>query len=152
MYPLFWSLVFCLLVGCSRYHVDVHQQKINASYLASSYVGSPDPRQEHPPLGEMLVIDWLLPQDLLEEHPSVMLHVIYWNNTEKSYNWPIKRRKGYLTLAVLDEEYEQTGGFLTYRAEIITQNGQVFRDWKHQLWVNLIKVEEDNTSDPENTL
>jgi hypothetical protein len=44
---------------------------------------------------------------------------------------------------LLNEEYEKSGGILTYKAQILTQEGEVFREWRHQLWVNLIQVSDN---------
>ncbi len=137
---LYISLVSLLFSGCGHY-VEVKRQKINAGYLASTSVGSPDPRQENPPLGEMLIIDWQVPLHLITKNPKLKLYVIYWDNEESEYAWPLKRWKGYRTFSVLNEEFVHTGGLLTYRAEIVTEDGKVYREWKHQLWVNLIKMD-----------
>lgn len=142
---------FCLfffLASCGRY-VDVRRQKINARYLASTWVGSPDPCKDNPPLGEMLIIDWQVPRKRVAENLQLKLYVIYWDNEEKVYTWPINRWKGYETFCVLDEEFVRTGGLLTYRAEIVTEDGCVYRDWKHQLWVNLIKMDNEEPYIPE---
>lgn len=130
-----------LFSGCSRYYVDVSRQKINANYLASTAVGSPDPRQTNPPLGEMLVINWQVPMKMVAQKPHIKLYVIYWDNEEKVYTWPIQRWKGYRTFSVLNKEFIRSGGILTYRAEIVDADGEIYREWKHQLWVNLIKID-----------
>lgn len=131
------------MTGCSRYYVDVSRQKINATYLASTSVGTPDPRQKNPPLGEMLVINWQIPMKMVKENPQLRLYVIYWDNEERVFTWSLKKWKGYRTLSVLNKEFMRTRGFLTYRAEIVTEDGEIYREWKHQLWVNLIKVEDE---------
>jgi len=141
---LYYMLLFLFLVSCSRY-VEVKRLKVNSRTLASSWVNSPDPAKENPPLGEMLFIDWQVPGQLLYRNPELKLYVIYWDNQEKVYTWPINRRKGYETFSLLDEDFIRTGGFLTYRAEIVTEDGCIYRDWKHQLWVNLIKMDNEET-------
>ena len=50
----------------------------------------------------------------------------------------------YTTYSLLDEEYEKTGGILTYKACIVTQEGKIFKESKHQLWVNLIEIDENS--------
>ncbi len=89
----------------------------------------------------MLVISWHLPMDVMEKHPSLKLYAIYWDNKEKVYTWPLLKRNGYRTFSVLNEDFVHTGGLLTYRAEIVTDDGQVYREWKHQMWVNIINAE-----------
>lgn len=86
----------------------------------------------------MLAIEWQLPLDLLPKNPLVQLDVIFWDNVERHYVWPICDRIGYVTLKIINEEFEKTGGVLTYRARVLTEEGDIFREWRHQLWVNLI--------------
>lgn len=141
--PLF-LLVPLLLSGCDKYFVSVSQQKINASYLASTHVNTPDPRREHPPIGQMLVIEWQVPEEILNKRPKILLDVIFWNYTEETETFPIVDRAGTVTYSLLDAEYEKKKGILTYKAEIVTEDGEVFREWRHQLWVKLIHVQEEN--------
>jgi len=139
---------FLLLVfsACGRYYVEVYQKKIDASDLASSSIESPDPRSKHPPYGQMLAIEWQLPQKILSENPLVQLDVLFWDNVERHYVWPIQQRKGFVTLPIINGQFERTGGVLAYRARVLTEEGKLFREWRHQLWVNLITI--DNESPP----
>ena len=98
-------------------------------------MGTPDPRQTHPPLGQKLILDWSLPQEVLDEQPKIVLHLLFWDHTQKQITYPVTYRTGYEVYSLLNEEYEKNHGLLTYRAEIIIQEGKVYRDWKHQLWV-----------------
>ncbi len=137
-----------ILSGCGRYYVEVHQRKIDSSDLASSGIESPDPRLEHPPYGQLLTIEWQLPQKLLLENPLVLLDVIFWDNVERHYAWPIQRRKGFATLPIVDGQFEKTGGVIAYRAKVLTEEGQIFREWRHQLWVNLITIDNEPSPPP----
>ena len=145
-------LFFFLLTvfsGCGRYYVEVYQKKVDAADLASTEVKSPDPRQKHPPYGQMLTVEWQLPQKLLVENPLVMLDVIFWDNVERHYVWPIQERRGFVTLPIVNKQFEKTGGVLAYRAKILTEEGVVFREWRHQLWVNLITTDEQPMLPPQ---
>ncbi len=51
-------------------------------------------------------------------------------------------RFGVETYSVLNKDFKKTGGFLAYRAEILTEDGEVYADWKHQLWVKLIDIDD----------
>jgi len=141
-----YFLFFILLASCEKYHVSVRSIPVNAAYLASSHVGTPDPRQAHPPLGQKLVIDWAIPPEMLIEQPKIILHLLYKNHVEKEVVYPITCRGGYVVYSLLNEEFTETKGLLTYRAEIVTEKGEVYREWKHQLWVNLITLEERQLS------
>jgi hypothetical protein len=137
---LIFLSVFC--TGCSKYYVTVTRQKIDRAYLASTHINSPDPRQACPPLGQMLVLNWYIPQEILKRNPYISLDVLYWNNTQRCFLFPIKYRFGYANHSLLGCEFAESGGFLTYRAKLITEDGEIYREWTHQLWVNLIEIED----------
>ncbi len=152
-YPLLLLLPILMffLPGCRQYYLSVCQEWIDIRYLASSHVSTPDPRQEHPPVGQKLILDWRVPKEIFNEKPEVVLNLILWDYTTRQVRIPIKRRMDFSTYWLLDEEYQKTGGILTYKATIETQNGKIFREWKHQLWVNLITInqEEEKTESAE---
>ena len=134
-------LFLLVLSSCSQYYLSLSQQWIDARYLASTHAHTPDPRQVHPPVGQMVVASWRIPKEVLDKEPEVVLELILWDYTKKTVRFPIDRRMNYATFKLLNEEYEKCGGILTYKGEIVTREGQVFREWKHQLWVDLITVE-----------
>ncbi|MBY0530007.1 MAG: hypothetical protein K2P51_07430 [Rhabdochlamydiaceae bacterium] len=142
----FKSLILLLvgalsLGGCQKYYLSVCQQWVDVRYLASTHVNTPDPRQENPPIGQMLSMDWRVPQELLAQKPRIELSLIFWDYTEEKKSYPIDKRMGWATYKLLNDDYDRTGGILTYKAEIVTEDGSVYREWKHQLWVNLIQVQ-----------
>jgi hypothetical protein len=139
-----------LLCGCEKYHVSVRQLHVDPTYLASMHVGTPDPRKAHPPIGQKLIIDWTVPPEMLAQDPKLVMYLIYKNHTEKEVSYPILYRNGTHVYSLLNEEFEQTKGLLTYRAEIVV-DGKVYKDWKHQLWVNLITLEEERTASAAST-
>ncbi len=137
------SFALLILPGCSQYYLSVCQEWVDERYLASTHVQTPDPRREHPPIGQMLILDWRVPEDVFKKDPEVVLDLILWDYTAKQIRIPIKRRMDFATWRLLNEEYEKSGGILTYKAMIVLKDGEVFREWKHQLWVNLIVVSDD---------
>lgn len=141
----FLALLF--LTGCEKYYLSLTDQNINVDYLASVGAGTPDKRQQNPPFGEMIVMDWRIPKELLKQNPVIDLHVIYGNYTEKTFHYPLKKRMGYVTYKDIDAEYAEAKGIITYRANIRLEDGTIYRDWKHQLWTNLITVS-DETPQP----
>lgn len=136
-------LSLLLLCGCEKYYVAVKREYVDQSKLASTFVGSPDPRQKNPPKGQELIIEWRLPQDALDQKLTLVLSVIYKNHSEETLCYPVDRRRGVITYALLDEAYRKTEGFLTYKAEIKTLDGMIVKEWKQQLWVDLIVIDED---------
>ncbi|MBX9924571.1 MAG: hypothetical protein K2Y01_10715 [Rhabdochlamydiaceae bacterium] len=145
------ALLFLLLLscGCQKYYLTLYQEKVDETSLASTYVGTPDPRQKDPPIGQKLILEWQIPKELIAEHPSLHLQVIYRNYAEAQFVYPISYKSGYIVYSLVGEEYKKTGGLLSYRAQIQNQDGVVFRSWQHQLWVQLLHLEEPVHEQPE---
>ncbi len=133
-------LVF-LLCGCEKYYLSVKREPIDQSKLASTYVRSPDPRQKNPPRGEELIMEWRLPMDFIDDKLTLVLEVLYKNYTQETICYPVGRRRGLITYSLLGDEYKEKDGFLTYKAEIQTGNGVVLKEWKQQLWTELIVID-----------
>ena len=143
---LFVLAALAVLPGCKQYYLSICQEWVDVRYLASTHVGTPDPRQLHPPLGQKLIVDWRVPLDIFKKKPVIVLDLILWDYTTRQIRIPIKRRMDFATYRLFNEDYEKTGGILTYKAEIVTEDGKVFREWKHQLWVKLITVNDQETN------
>lgn len=142
---LFICLLF--LASCQKYAVVVHQQKMDISYLASTAVGSPDPRAALPINGKMMVAEWWVPRHVLDLNPVLRLSFVFRDFSEICVEFPVTKKVGYETYCIWDKDVECTGGVLTYKAEIITCDGEVFRSWKHQLWFKLITIDEESCTD-----
>ncbi len=80
-----------------------------------------------------------------------MLHVIYKNHTEEEITYPIKNRTGMEVYSLLSEKFRSKEGLLTYQAQIKTPDGEVYREWTHQLWVHLIKFDEESATEAART-
>jgi hypothetical protein len=132
------------LTGCRQYYLSICQEWVDVRYLASTHVHTPDPRQEDPPIGQKLILDWRIPPEIYAKNPEVVLDLVLWDYTARQIRIPMKRRMDFATYSLFNEEYEKTGGILTYKAEIVTEDGEVFREWKHQLWVELITVSDES--------
>lgn len=145
-------LLLCLLsAGCSKYYLTVDQQWVDGNYLASTHARTPDPRQSNPPLGQMLVFDWWVPNKIFKQKPYILVDLIFWDYTTKQVRIPIEKRLSYATYKLLNEEYAKTGGILTYKAEIVTEEGAIYREWKHQLWVKLITIDDEKREEASET-
>lgn len=139
--------VFILCTGCQKHYLTVSQQWVNSSYLASTSVDTPDPRQLDPPLGQLLMMEWYVPASILARDPRVELDLIYWDYTKEKVCFPIRAPLDWASFRCWNEKYAKTGGILTCKAAIVTGDGEIFREWRHQLWVNLIEVQPDNSSE-----
>lgn len=137
-----WLIFLSLLcASCEKYYLSVKREAVDRTKLASTFVGSPDPRQKNPPRGQELILEWRLPESSLLEKPVLVLSVIYKNHTEEKVCYPITRRRGVVTYSVLNEEYKKTEGFLTYKAEVLTADDTILKEWKQHLWTDLIVID-----------
>jgi hypothetical protein len=89
----------------------------------------------------MLVLNWLIPSDILDQEPHLHLDLVFRNHWQEERDYPISARWGYATYRLLQPLYGETEGLLTYRAQIITREGEIYREWRHQLWVHLITID-----------
>lgn len=130
-----------LLTGCQQRVLYVYQQKVDPKYLASTNVGSPDPRT--PPKGQMVVAEWWLPKGAMKSEPVLRIQTLFCNYTEDCVEYPITSMVGSKTYWVLNDDFDETGGLLAYRAEIVTCEGECIANWEHQLWVNVIDIDDE---------
>lgn len=139
-----WILPFLLILSssCQKYYLTTYQEKVDRDSLASTHVGSPDPRQKNPPKGEELILEWQIPKEILQKNPSIYLQVVYKDYSEVEKVYPIAHKAGYVVYRLVGEEFQKTKGLLAYKAELKTGDGEVFRTWQHQLFVNVIRLEE----------
>jgi len=136
---LFLLLLLC--AACGRPTLMLQQQLVKPAYLASTNVGTPDPRT--PPKGQMIVAEWWLPRKIVNEHPTLRIEILFHDYSQDCVEFPIQTMIGYETYSVLNNCFKQTGGLLSYKAEIISCDGEVLADWKHQLWTELITIDTD---------
>ena len=54
-------------------------------------------------------------------------------------SFPITSACGTHVYTLLDEEYAQRKGFLTYKAELLAGD-EIIETWTHQLWVEIINL------------
>lgn len=142
-------LLLPFAMGCQKYYLSLHQQKIDARYLASTHVGSPDPRQAKPPMGQVVVVSWWVPKEVVQKEPKVNLRIIFKDHTEQVICYKLDRRMGFENFFLVNEEFEKKKGILTYMAEIVMPDGSIYREWKHQLWINLITMDHEQEEETE---
>ena len=140
--------LFLFLGGCKRYYLMVSQEIVNRDSLASTHVGTPDPRQANPPEGRELCLSWQIPCEIFQQRPRLELDVIYWNYTEGHFFYSMDAKRGYVLYTLAGKEYEEKEGLLSYRARIVTQEGVVYRKWTQQLFVELIRVGDRDYTPP----
>ena len=132
-------LFLILATGCQQKILYVYQQKVDPKYLASTNVGSPDPRES--PRGQMIIAEWWIPSSALASNPSIRFHTFFHNYTEDYVEYPITSAVGSKTYWLINKKFRETKGLLSYRVEIVTEDGEVLTDWNHQLFVKLIDAD-----------
>jgi len=140
---LVMSLVMCL-VGCYKDHLYVQQEWVNDKWLASSKVGTPDPRKGRVQDAERLLIAWDFPKSLFDEGLTLLVTVRLWNNTEQFLKIPVERKRYYdaLTFPCKDRDLR----ILTYRIQVENNTGQIIETWKHHFWTELIVMDRMRSS------
>ncbi len=136
-------LLAILLAGCAPYSVNVKRLTYGHSNLASTWVKSPDPAQENPPKGQKLFISYRIPPKRVSDPPILSLHMIFRNYTEEVVRYPIYENSGSVVYELMGEKFYEKCGFLTYKAELTTEEGEVLANWEQQMWVNLIEEKGD---------
>src|SRR5207245_514460 len=87
--------LFTLLAGCYKNHLYVQQEWVDRNFLASTKVGTPDPRQADPPQGQRLLVSWRFPDNLFYQGLGLVLTVRFWDEEEKVIQHPVERAWGY---------------------------------------------------------
>lgn len=131
-----WAIFF----GCTRQVLTVQTEFLSHENLASYHVRTPDPRLWNPPYGQRLIISWHLPAHL-EKQPQLQLslRLRFYNHTEKNELIDLYKNNGIYVYSLLNEEYCETQGILTYKVELLSA-GNIIEEWRHQLWVELITL------------
>lgn len=144
---LFLICVFC--TGCQKSYVTVVQEKIHRKYLASSFVDSPDPLQHEPPHGRKLYVSWNIGSEYQVEDCKIQISMIFRNRSTRTIDLAPLQRRGTMVYSLLGEDYYKIQGLLTYKVELLTKKGELLAAWKHQMWVNMITLEESQLKEKE---
>ncbi|MDN3504507.1 MAG: hypothetical protein P0S95_02890 [Rhabdochlamydiaceae bacterium] len=139
--PFFFLLI---LIGTSCRPLSVDRRYTNSGSLASNFVKSPDPLKENPPLGEKLWVSWKLPSKYFRNNDKYILNlrVVKKNLEEDVVTFPVTHRIGRVVYSCMGEQYSESGGVLTYKAEIVTLDGVVIKTVKQSMWFTPIHVDE----------
>ncbi len=124
----------------------MQQEWVDARFLASSKVGTPDPRQESPPVGQRLIVAWDFPKSVFQEDLKLVTTVRLWNNTREVFEEKITRNRDVTAFFFSDKQEGQDLRILTYRVQIFNAEGKEVRLWEHHLWTELIEVGDSTSS------
>lgn len=141
------SLIYiCLLsglAGCSRQHLTIYTDYLSHKNLASYRVGTPDPLQVNPPIGQRLIISWSLPDSLFSQGNIRLEAKIRFRNREQVVETlEICKQAGTYSYNLINEDFFEKGGILTYKVDLLS-NDDVLEEWRHQLWTELIFFDEE---------
>lgn len=132
------TLLFSCSACCSQ-RLYISQEPVSKDTLASTHVNSPDPRHKINSIGQRLFISWKLPAKMFKsEGLRGILKVRYFNEEQIIIPFEIKHMWGHYVYTLVDQEYFDKKGIMTYKAEIVRNDGSVVKEWKHQLWAELI--------------
>jgi len=133
-------LAACNLSGCYKNHLYVQHETVDRNFLASSHVRTPDPRQQHPPHGQRLLVSWDFPRSVFEKHLTLLMTVRFWDDTQETLSQPIERRRDFAVFYFPNELDGKDKRILTYRVEALDAKGKSAGLWEHQFWTKLIDV------------
>jgi len=130
-----------LVTSCSGKRLYVQNRYIDHEDLASYHIGTRDFRKKNPDIGQKLVITWSVPSHYLDmEDPHLLLKMRYRNREEREICLPLEKKSGNYTYTLLNEEYFEKDGILTYKAMIIGDH-EVLEEWKHQIWADMLVLD-----------
>ncbi|MCB1112256.1 MAG: hypothetical protein H7A37_00240 [Chlamydiales bacterium] len=144
------SLVLLLLsTGCCCHHVRGNLEYLSIETLASYHVCTPDPLRHCPPIGQRLVVTWGIPKPYFSRYCDlhINLSIIYRNHQTAEVQIPVDKRTSYYVYDIVNEAFCETGGILTFKLELVG-DGCLLDEWKHQLWIKLITIDEWNIEEP----
>jgi len=130
-----FALLLTFFTSCYKDHLYVQQEWVDRNFLASSQVGTPDPRQAHPPEGQRLLVAWRFPKNLVDEGLNLVLTVRYWDNSEEVISRPITQSLSNTAFNFFDGQK-----ILTYRIDVVDRQEVVIETWEHQFWTKLIQI------------
>jgi len=116
---------------------------MDANYLASSHVKTPDYRQKHPPDGQTLSIAWDFPLSIYRDNLNMILTVRFWDNKQDIFSNKLASKRGYVRYIFQDDSKDKSKKILTYKIDIFNEDGILIDEWKHQFWKELIEINKD---------
>lgn len=125
-------------MGCQKYYLSVQKQSLDVS-PASNFARTPN--LEKAEKGEELIIEWRVTKEQMTQPLRIVVKVLYRNYEESTKHFPVDRKRGVVTFPLKGDAYEKTKGFLSYMVTLETTDGVVVKEWKQQLYVDLIKIE-----------
>jgi hypothetical protein len=127
-------IVSLLCSGCYRNHLYVQQEYVDRNFLASSHVNTPDPRQSDPPEGQRLLVGWNFSRCMMDQEPSFVISMRFWDDTDQEIVDIIPRKRGSRAYDFPKKK------ILTYRVQVVSKDGEILETWQHHFWTEKIEV------------
>lgn len=141
-YKSLFFLGYLLLVGCYKNYLYVQQRWIDRNDLASTWIGSPDPKQKDPPKGQQLIVSWNLPSRIYVQKPHLEVTIRFWDHSEAHLIRKVPKRRGWEVFSFEKNLQEPKGKILSYQVKIVGSQGEEMDLWQHQLWTKSVLLEE----------
>lgn len=135
------------LASCYTNGLYVQQEWVDREFLASSKIGTPDPRQKTPPEGQRLLVGWDLPRSEFLKKPHMHIRVWLWDNTIEEIDFILERRRGSEAFFFPSNPSGKDRRILTYRVDVIEPDGAVLKSWEHHFWTELIAIDRRESAD-----
>lgn len=119
----------------------MQQEWVDANFLASSKIGTPDPRQKNPPFGQRLIIAWDFPRSAMQKKLTLVATVRLWDNTQEVRTLPIERKRDAAAFFFSNQEPDKDRRILTYRVQVFSEEGEEVQKWEHPFWTELIDID-----------
>lgn len=139
----FFFVSFFFLLGCYKNHLYVQVENMGEDFLASYHVHTPDYRSKKPPIGQRIIVSWDFPNNLFQRNPSIRLTVRLWNNSQSIRIYKVHRRWGTRDFYFKNKKKDKKRRILTYKVDVVAENGEILETWKHQFWTELIDIDKD---------
>lgn len=148
----FVSLLLLCLSSCLSSRLAVYTDYLSRENLASYIVDTPDPFLNNPMVGQRLIITWTLKKrHMLYQDLHLKISIRFRNKKELILTHSITRPKGTYVYTLLNQDYIDNNGILTYKVELIG-DGYLLDEWLHQMWTKLILVGQSTSGDSQETL
>ncbi|MBA3816636.1 MAG: hypothetical protein H0X29_09000 [Parachlamydiaceae bacterium] len=139
-------LLLFSLSSCLSSRLAVYTDYLTRENLASYHVDTPDPFLNRPVIGQRLIITWSLKKRyLLYQDLHLKIDIRFRNRKEVSYTHSLFHAKGTYVYALINQDYIDNKGILTYKVELIG-DGQILDEWRHQIWSKLILIGQNTPS------
>ena len=131
-----YLILLLLLTSCSHEYLAVFTDVISYENLASYHIDTPDPELFCPSYGQRLHISWSVPCPC-PANLIINARIRFTNLQEVEWVIPVTEPRGRVTHEILNEDYDTTGGVLTYKVDLL-EGDTLLEEQRHALWTELI--------------